>query len=400
MTTTMAAEIAEQPDAVGRTVDALWPLRGALAELGADARHVLFLARGSSDNAATYGRYLCEVHAGRAASLGAPSLATHYRASTDLGGVLAVGLSQSGETEEIVAALRWAAERGARTVAVTNAAGSALATAADLALVTAAGRERAVPATKTYTTQLAALAVLASALGPPDHAFDAAMARVPAAIAALLGTAAEAEHLAATLAATRAAAGGPGGSRSEAVAPRSTGGPGGSRSEAVAPRSTGGPGGSRSEAATPAWAGGMVVSGRGLAYSTALELALKLEETCYLPAIGLSHADLVHGPIAVLGPGTPALLVAAGDGPVLPGMTALARSVAQRGGRAYGIGGDDEFKAACAAALPGPDLPEALAPMALVVPGQLLVEALARRLGLDPDRPRGLTKVTQTGGPA
>jgi len=362
VTTTMAAEIAEQPDAVGRTVDALWPLRAAIAELGAGARHVLFLARGSSDNAATYGRYLCEVHAGRAASLGAPSLATHYRASTDLGGVLAVGLSQSGETEEIVAALRWAAGRGARTVAVTNAADSALAAAADLALVTAAGRERAVPATKTYTTQLAALAVLASALGPADHAFDAAMARVPAAIAAMLGTAADAEQLAGVLAATRA-------------------------------------GGSRSEAATPMWAGGMVVSGRGLAYSTALELALKLEETCYLPAIGLSHADLVHGPIAVLGPGTPALLVAAGDGPVLPGMTALARSVAQRGGRAYGIGGDDAFKAACAAALPGPDLPEALAPMALVVPGQLLVEALARRLGLDPDQPRGLTKVTQTGGP-
>jgi glucosamine--fructose-6-phosphate aminotransferase (isomerizing) len=369
----MAAEIAEQPDAVGRTVDALWPLRPAIAELGAGTRHVLFLARGSSDNAATYGRYLCEVHAGRAASLGAPSLATHYRAATDLGGVLAVGLSQSGETEEIVAALRWAAEHGARTLSVTNAAGSALATAADLALVTAAGRERAVPATKTYTTQLAALAVLASALGPADRAFDAAMARVPEAIAAMLATAPAAERLAGTLAATRA------------------GGPGGSRSGAVAPRST--------EGAAPGWTGGMVVSGRGLAYSTALELALKLEETCYLPAIGLSHADLVHGPIAVLGPGTPALLVAAGDGPVLPGMTALAHSVARRGGRAYGIGGDGAFKAACAAALPGPDLPEALAPMALVVPGQLLVEALARRLGLDPDQPRGLTKVTQTGGP-
>jgi glutamine---fructose-6-phosphate transaminase (isomerizing) len=123
-----------------------------------------------------------------------------------------------------------------------------------------------------------------------------------------------------------------------------------------------------------------------------------LEETCYLPAIGLSHADLEHGPIAVLGPGTPALLVAAGDGPVLPGMTALARSVAGRGGRAYGIGGDPAFRAACAAALPGPELPEALAPLGLAVPCQLLVEALARRLGLDPDRPRGLTKVTQTGG--
>jgi glutamine---fructose-6-phosphate transaminase (isomerizing) len=352
MTTTMAAEIAEQPEAVARTLDGLLPLRPALAELGAGARHVLFLARGSSDNAATYGHYLCEVHAGRAASLGAPSLATHYHARTDLAGVLAVGLSQSGETEEIVAALRWAAERGARAVAVTNAAGSALAEAADLALVTAAGRERAVPATKTYTTQLAALAVLASALGPADQGFDAAVARVPDAIAATLATAAPADELAGTLAENRATR------------------------------------------------LGMVVSGRGLAYSTALELALKLEETCYLPAIGLSHADLVHGPIAVLGPGTPALLVAAGDGPVLPGMTELARSVAQRGARAYGIGGDDAFKAACSAALPGPDLPEALAPLALVVPGQLLVEALARRLGLDPDQPRGLTKVTQTEGQA
>ncbi|HYT26843.1 MAG TPA: SIS domain-containing protein [Actinomycetota bacterium] len=342
----MAAEIAEQPEAVARTLDALRPLRGGLAGLAAGARHVLFLARGSSDNAATYGRYLCEVQAGRAASLGAPSLATHYRARTDLSGVLAVALSQSGETGEIVDALRWAAERGARTVAVTNAEGSTLARTAELALVTRAGTERAVPATKTYTTQLAALAVLAAALGPDDPAFDAALARAPEAIAGLLDTREAAAALAGELAGIR----------------------------------------------------GMVVSGRGFAYSTALELALKLKETCYLTAIGLSHADLEHGPIAVVGPGTPALLVAAGDGPVLPGMTALARSVAERGGRAYGIGGDAAFRGACAATLPGPALPEPLAPLALVVPGQLLVEALARRLGFDPDRPRGLTKVTQTGG--
>jgi glutamine---fructose-6-phosphate transaminase (isomerizing) len=363
--TIMAAEIAEQPEAVARTLDALRPARAELARLGANARHVLFLARGSSDNAATYGRYLCEVHAGRAASLGAPSLATHYRARTDLHGVLAVALSQSGETEEIVAALRWAAGQGARTVAVTNGAGSALATAADVALVTLAGSERAVPATKTYTTQLAALAVLASALGPADPDFDATLAHTPAAIAAMLGTGPAAADLAAQLAERPA-----------------------------------GPHGTAGGASDRPWNGGMIVSGRGLAYSTALELALKLEETCYLPAIGLSHADLVHGPIAVLGPGTPALLVAAGDGPVLPGMTDLAVAVGRRGGRAYGIGGDSAFQAACAAGLPGPDLPETLAPLALVVPGQLLVEALARRLGLDPDRPRGLTKVTQTDNPA
>jgi glucosamine--fructose-6-phosphate aminotransferase (isomerizing) len=112
----------------------------------------------------------------------------------------------------------------------------------------------------------------------------------------------------------------------------------------------------------------------------------------------MSHADLEHGPIAVVRADTPALLVAPPDGPVLAGITALAGLVAARGSRAYGIGGDPAFAAACTAVLPGPDLPEALAPLALVVPGQLLVEALARRLGLDPDRPRGLTKVTQTGG--
>jgi glucosamine--fructose-6-phosphate aminotransferase (isomerizing) len=363
--TIMAAEIGQQPEAVARTLDALRPARAELARLGAAARHVLFLARGSSDNAATYGRYLCEIRAGHAASLGAPSLATHYKARTDLHGVLAVALSQSGETEEIVAALRWAARQGARTVAVTNGAGSALANAADVALVTVAGSERAVPATQTYTTQLAALAVLAAALGPADPGFDAALDRTPAAIAAMLGTAPAAADLATQLA-------GP-----PPDAPRE---PGGGTAGSPLDR-------------------GMVVSGRGLAYSTALELALKLEETCYLPAIGLSHADLVHGPIAVLGPGTPALLVAAGDGPVLPGMTDLALAVGRRGGRAYGIGGDGAFRAACVAALPGPDLPETLAPLALVVPGQLLVEALARQLGLDPDRPRGLTKVTQTDQP-
>ena len=343
---TMAAEIAEQPEAVARTLQALRPLRGELRRLAAGARLVTFIARGSSDNAATYGRYLCEIHARRPASLAAPSVATHYRAEVDLGGALAVALSQSGETEEIVATLRWAAARGARTVAVSNEPRSALAAAADLALITQAGPELAVPATKTYTTQLAALTELAAALAPDDAAFDAAQARLPAAIEAMLASAPAASLLASELAGISS----------------------------------------------------MVVSGRGFTHSTALELALKVKETCSLPAIGMSHADLEHGPIAVVGGDTPVLLVAPGDGPVLEGITALAREVAARGGRAYGIGGDSAFAAACGATLPGPDLPEALAPLALVVPGQLLVEALARRLGLDPDHPRGLTKVTQTGG--
>src|SRR4029453_14329875 len=141
----------------------------------------------------------------------------------------------------------------------------------------------------------------------------------------------------------------------------------------------------------------LVVSGRGFAYSTALEVALKLKETCYLTAVGLSYADLVHGPIAIVDAGTPALLVAAADGPMLPDMTALARRIAEAGADVYGIGGDATFAAACKATLPGPPLPEYLAPFALIVPGQLLAEALARAKGIDPDAPRGLRKVTQTG---
>ncbi|HEX3201691.1 MAG TPA: SIS domain-containing protein [Actinomycetes bacterium] len=338
----MRVEIAEQPEALRRTFDALLPQAGALEALGRETRQVLFIARGSSDNAAVYGQYLCSVHAGRLASLAAPSVATVYRADLDLRGVLAVGVSQSGATEEIVTTLEWARRCGARTAAVTNVAGSPLAEAADVPLITQAGTELAVPATKTYTTQLAALAVLALSIGKARGAEG--LLAVPDAVEAMLEVAPAAEVLAERL----------------------------------------------------TYADTLVVSGRGFAYSTALELSLKLKETCYVTAVGLSYADLVHGPIAIVDADTPALLVAAASGPVLPEMTGLARRIAATGADVYGIGGDDELAAVCRSTLPGPSLPEHLAPFALVVPGQLLVEALARAKGLDPDAPRGLDKVTQT----
>jgi glucosamine 6-phosphate synthetase-like amidotransferase/phosphosugar isomerase protein len=350
----MRVEIAEQPMALSSTFDALLAQLGELEALGRDTRQVLFIARGSSDNAAVYGQYLCSARAGRLASLASPSLATAYRAVLDLRGVLAVAVSQSGATEEIVTTLEWARHCGARTVAVTNAAGSPLTEVADLALITQAGDELAVPATKTYTTQLAAMAVLAlslqNAAGAASRAGAGigveALRGVPEAVAAMLGVAAEAEGLAERLVGVDT----------------------------------------------------LVVSGRGYAYSTALEVALKLKETCYLTAVGLSYADLVHGPIAIVDDDTPALLVAAADGPVLPEMTGLAHRIAGTGADVYGIGGDREFAAACRSALPGTSLPEHLAPFALIVPGQLLAEALARAKGLDPDAPRGLDKVTQTDG--
>lgn len=343
--TRMRTEIGEQPAALRATLDELLPLTGDIAALGAQTRQVLFIARGTSDNAAVYGQYLVQVAAGRLAGLATPSVATTYRTRIDLSGVLAVALSQSGRTEEIVETLGWAKSCGARTLAITNGEGSALAETAELSLVTRAGEELAVPATKTYTTQLAALAVLALGLAGPDTALDAgALRAVPDEIARLVQT---------------------DGPYAEIV-------------EELAEVS------------------GAVISGRGMAFSTALELALKLKEACYVHAMGLSYADLLHGPIAVVDAQTPALVVASGSGPMLAGTVALARRVADAGARAYGIGGGAELAEACHLALPGPDLPEWLSPIGSIVPGQLLTEALARRRGIDPDAPRGLGKVTQT----
>lgn len=346
MSTRMRAEIGEQPAALRRTLDALLPLLPDVAAVARGTRQVLFIARGSSDNAAVYGRYLVEVRCGRLGSLASPSVATTYRSRLDLDGVLAVALSQSGHTREIVETLDWAAECGARTIAVSNAPASPLTEIAELALVTEAGVEVAVPATKTYTTQLAALAVLALAMCPADEAERLAteLRRAPDEVEGALATAAGAEELAEELAAVT----------------------------------------------------GAVVSGRGFGFSAALELALKLKEACYLHAMGLSYADLLHGPIAVVDEDTPAILVAPDSGPTLPGMVAVAERVTGAGAQAYGIGGGDRLAAACTRTLPGADLPEWLAPLALVVPAQLLTEALARRLGIDPDVPRSLGKVTQT----
>jgi glucosamine--fructose-6-phosphate aminotransferase (isomerizing) len=340
--THMRTEIAEQPAALRATIDALLPAAAEAAALAGDTRQVLLIARGTSDNAAVYGSYLIQTRAGRLATLASPSIATTYRSRVDLSGVLAVALSQSGQTEEIVATLAWARDCGARTLAITNGPGSPLAQTADVAFVTQAGIERAVPATKTFTTQLAALAVLAIGLGADLDPGE--LRQVPDEIEALLARPADLDPVVGELAEDR----------------------------------------------------GVVVSGRGLAYAAALELALKLKEACYLHAMGLSYADLLHGPIAVVDARTPAILMAADSGPTLDGTVELARRVVGAGARAYGIGGGDRLAAACSRALPGPRLPEWLAPMGLIVPGQLLTEALSRRLGLDPDHPRGLSKITQT----
>jgi glutamine---fructose-6-phosphate transaminase (isomerizing) len=339
----MRREIAEQAEGVAATLEEVRRQAERLQSAMSGRRHILFVARGSSDNAAIYGRYLVETHLGIQASLAAPSVATHYRARLDLSDALMVSVSQSGRTEEIVEVQRWAASLGAATVAVSNDADSPLAAEADVPLTTQAGSERAVPATKSYTAQLAALAGLAATLGGGEDLWPP-LDRVPAEVARLEsaeeGVAGAVDVLAA--------------------------------SEDV------------------------LVTGRGLVFGTALEIGLKLEETCLQPVRGLSYADLRHGPIAVVGPGLTAVVVAAPDGPMLEPIIELAGDLTQRGARVLAVGGEARLAAAAAYHVPGPDLPEAVAPIGLIVPAQLVVESLARRLGLDPDAPRGLSKVTTT----
>lgn len=344
MTTRMRAEIEEQPEAVRRTLEALLERRGDLAARYDGRRRVLFAARGSSDNAAIYGRYLLETHAGVPGGLLSPSIATHYRAELDLSDALVVSVSQSGATEEIVATQAWARGCGAATVAVANVADSPLVTEADLALVTRAGPEVAVPATKTYLAQLVAMAVLGTALAPDPTSLDAELDRVADVVAGLVEN----------------------------------------------------PAGVGAAVDLLRDAEQTIVTGRGLMMGTALETALKLEETCLRPVRGYSYADLRHGPISVVTDGVVAVLVAAPDGPLLEGLTDLATDLRSRGATVVGVGGDAGFAAASDLAVAGPDLPEALAPLGAIVPAQLLVLGLAEALGLDPDAPRGLAKITST----
>ena len=348
--TQMAREIAEQPDALRATLDALLPRREEIRDRLDGRRHVLFAARGSSDNAAIYGRYLLETHAGVPAGLVSPSVATQYRSRLDLSDAVVVGVSQSGRTSEIVETLDWARTSGALTVAVSNDETSDLAASADLALTTHAGTELAVPATKSYLTQVAAMTVLGTALGPPDAALDAALAEVPDQVEAVLADG-FAEH---------------------------------GRSESVVAQLAD---------------GASVVTGRGLMMGTALEIALKLEETCARPVRGYSYADLRHGPISAVQEGVTAVLVGAADGPLHDAMIELADDLRTRGATTVAVGGSPAMAAACDLATGPLDVTERLAPLVAAVPMQIVVERLARSLGLDPDEPPGLSKVTRTDVP-
>jgi glucosamine--fructose-6-phosphate aminotransferase (isomerizing) len=338
-------EIREQPEALARLLG-----KGrAAAEAAAERvrafapRLVVIAARGSSDNAARYAQYLLGAHNRLPVSLATPSLFTCYGAPPSLAGALVVGISQSGQSPDIVAVVEAGRAEGALTLAITNEIRSPLALAAERVLPLLAGEERAVAATKTYTSQLCALAMLSAALEARPERW-AELERLPGLVEETLSLGGAVEGTVAGL----------------------------------------------------QEAGRFVVVGRGFNYATAFELALKLKETSYIVAEPYSPADLLHGPVAMIDRGFPVLLVAP-SGRVLADLERLAATLAGRRAATIAISDDAGVlsRARVGLALP-PNVPEWVSPMVAVVPGQLFAVALARARGLDPDRPRGLTKVTET----
>ena len=339
----MLTEVREQPSAVARTVEAL---KGPAAEVAAAFPQrpplVLVAARGTSHNASHYAKYLFEVLWRVPVSLSAPSVLTLYRARLPLEGALAVGISQSGAAADVGEVLTAAKEGGAVTVAVTNEPESPLAGVADHVLLTQAGKERAIPATKTYTSQLAALALLVATLARQETVLDG-LREVPRVLGRTLEDEQEYAGLAPILDHD-----------------------------------------------------GLSVLGRGYNYATALEAALKLKETALLPGEAWSGAEYLHGPVAVAGK-APALIFAPEDatapsmGPIIERLSAAGSAVV------VGSKGSPLLdRATASVGLPLEGLPECLSPIPLVIPAQVAACHLAIRRGLDPDNPHGLSKVTVT----
>ena len=351
----MREEIRQQPVAIERTLAAEW---GKAEELRRHfERHpvslIVLAARGTSDNAAQFGRYLLEVLTGIPVSLAAPSVTTLYGAKIQFKNAVVAAISQSGESTDTNLVLEHAKAAGAFTVGITNESESTLARLAEQAFLVRAGKEKSVAATKTYTGQLLSMYLLAYALGAPIERED--LQRIP-------------EYASAAL----------------------------ELEEEI-----------RARAERYCFMRHAVCIGRGLNYSNSFEFALKLMETCYVVAERFSSADLLHGPIAMLEESFPAFVF--GPSGVtwksthemlqkLQSLKAESLLITDRSNRGAAVASDfGAHLLTIPADLAHQSLPEDIyTPIPYIVPAQLFAASLAEVKRLDPDRPRTLSKVTHT----
>jgi len=338
-------EILEQPGVLRRLFQAERENIASLAGLirQAEPRSVVIAARGSSDNVARYCQYLFGYLTGLPVALATPSLLTIYKRQLRLEHTLVIGISQSGQSPDIAAVVAEGARCGALTIAVTNDPQSPLAGAAGHCINLHVETERSIAATKTYTASLFALAMLGAALEPNQDS-SGALEKLPGIIDGLI-------------------------SASEQVI------------ESAQPY--------RDITAC-------VVIGRGYNYGTAFEIALKLKELAYVLAEPYSSADFRHGPLALIERGFPVIAIVA-EGPAAPKLVQLLENMRSRGAELVVISAREDALTLAQTPLAVPtEVPEWLSPLVCVVPGQLFALGLTLAKGLDPDRPRGLRKVTRT----
>jgi glutamine---fructose-6-phosphate transaminase (isomerizing) len=338
----MLQEIIQQPVVLERTIQAE---RGKVDSLGNFLRKKFFdlivlVARGSSDNAALFGRYLLEITAGIPVSLSAPSVFTLYNAKLKLDKAIVIGVSQSGEGTDINTVLERAKESGAFTIGITNEANSSMAKIADETLLIHAGREESVAATKTYTGQMLHFYMLASALSDKKIGYE----KIPSFCA-------------------------------EALQLRST-------VESIVERY--------------AFMENCVVVGRGLNYGNAYELALKLMETCYVVAERFSSADFFHGPLAIVERRFPVIMFAP-FGVTKKSNLDLLKRLQQLHADSLSITNDSEIASLSSRHIwMSKEIEEFLSPIPFIIPAQLFAALLAETKGLDADAPRSLSKITKT----
>ncbi|MFD8494081.1 SIS domain-containing protein [Amycolatopsis sp. NPDC059657] len=337
----MAAEIDEQPSVLAGLVER----QSEFAEV-ADAiskrppRFALLAARGSSDHAAIYAKYLIEVLLGLPVGLVSPSTATIYGARPDLRDVLFVTVSQSGGSPDLIEATEVARQQGALTVSVSNTPSSPLAAAAELSVDIGAGVEHAVAATKTYSATLMSLYLLIDAIRG--------------------GKAEDAKSIG-------------------ELATQTLDGAGEGVGRAVD---------------RYRFVDRILTTARGYSYPTALEASLKLAETSYLAARAYSGADLLHGPVAAVN-GDTAVLAVTSKGHGSEAMREVLEAVSSRGADVLAVGSAaKDVKSTLSIGVA--ETVEELAPVLEILPIQRIALGLSLARGGDPDRPTGLLKVTKT----
>ncbi len=331
-------EIREQPVVLARVIAGNTGPAEQVAGLATGCTHAVVAARGTSDNAARYAQYVWGTRNQLSVGLTTPSLFSLYDQPPLLTDALVVGISQSGESPDIVAVLEEGRTQGRPTVAITNEPDSPLARAADVVVDLMAGDERAVAATKSYTAQLAVIALISDAMAGDTGSLQG----IPDVVAAVLESEGAAETAAASFADIEHCA----------------------------------------------------VLGRGYNHATAFEWALKLQELTYVVAQPFSTADFLHGPIAVVEPGYPVLAVSV-RGPTHDDLVAVLDRAAALGARVLAITDDPDVGAGVISIIPD-GVEEWLTPVPAIVAAQVFTHRLTLARGLDPDRPRGLSKVTRT----